>query len=31
MGLSILGGGSDVVIGVLAISVFGGICSCMGR
>ena len=31
MGLSILGGGSEVVNGSLAMSVFGGICRCMGR
>ena len=31
MGLSILGGGSDVVGGGLAMSVFGGIFSWMGR
>ena len=31
MGLSILGGGTEVVNGSLAISKFGGICRCMGR
>ena len=31
IGLSILGGGSEVVVGILAMSVFGGICKCMGR
>ena len=31
MGLSILGGGSKVINGVLAINVFEGICSCMGK
>ncbi len=31
IGLSIIGGGSEGVIGSFAISVFGGIRSCMGR
>ena len=31
MGLNILGGGSEFVMGDLAISVFGGIFSCMGK
>ena len=31
MGLNIIGGSSDVIIGALAISVFGRIFSCMGR
>jgi len=31
MGLSILGGGADVVEGGLAMSVFGGILSWMGK
>ena len=31
IGLSILGGGSEVVVGILAMSVFGGIRRCMGR
>ena len=31
MGLSILGGGSEVVSESLAMSVFGGICKCMGK
>ena len=31
MGLSMRGGGSGVVIGSLAMSVFGGICRCMGK
>ena len=31
IGISILSGGSTGVIGSLAISVFGGIRSCMGR
>ena len=29
MGLTILGGGSEVVSGVLAMSVLRGICSCL--
>ena len=31
MGLSILGGGSEVVSGSLAIRAFGGMCNCMGK
>ena len=31
MGFSILGGGLGIGDGVLAINVFGGICSCIGR
>ena len=31
MGLSILGGGSEVAVGIFAMSVFGGIYKCMGR
>ena len=31
MGLSILGGGSEFVVGDVAISVFMEICSCMGK
>ena len=31
MGLSIIGGGSDVLIGALVINVFGGVFSCMGK
>ena len=31
MGLGILGGSSEVVFGTFAMSVFGGICKCMGR
>lgn len=30
MGLSILGGDSEIIGGVLAIIVFGGMCKCMG-
>ena len=31
MGFSILGGGSGLGVGILAINVLDGICSCMGR
>lgn len=31
MGFNILGSGSGLDDGILAISVLGGICSCMGR
>ena len=31
MGFNILGGGLGLGDGILAISVLGGICSCMGR
>ena len=31
IGLNILGGGSEVAIGALAISMLRGICKCMGR
>jgi hypothetical protein len=31
MGFSVLGGGSGLEDGILAINVLGGICSCMGR